>query len=242
MYNLAIVEDETVILNGLSNFYPWEEIGFNVTIKTTNAKDLLQEIETGLNIHAVLCDISMPEMTGIELAEALHEKYPKIIVVFLSGIADFEYARTAVKLNIFEYLLKPVKYDDLVSTFIRASIELDNRKGLSISEHSYYSDLVVKIQEIVDSNLGSVSWKMISHELNMSSSYLSFLYKKETGRNFVDYLTERKMEFALKELTQTNKKIYEISNSLGYTNVKNFSRAFSQYYGKSPRDVRRGRT
>lgn len=235
MYKLALIDDEPLILNGLCYYYPWNELGFEIAFSSENGMNFLEAIKNGLHVDVVLCDISMPKPDGIELAKTLSEDYPDIIVVFLTGHADFSYAQLAVHYNIFEYLLKPVKFDDIVSTFKKIKLVMDKRNGVYVSE---YNSMIQKIHNIAKENIKNASRRLIASEMRMSESYLSFLYKKQTGRNLNDFLRELRMEVAMDKLINTDMKIYEIAEMVGYSNPKNFSRAFSQHFDKSPREIR----
>lgn len=84
-----------------------------------------------------------------------------------------------------------------------------------------------------------ISLSTMSQKLQMSSAYLSHLFKKETGYNFIDYVTEVKMKKA-KELlvTSPDLKIYEIAYKLGYNDVKYFNRVFKRIFSKTPGEYR----
>lgn len=238
LYNLAIIDDEAIILNGLCKYYPWESLGFAIVYKTDNSKDFLDQIRNGLKIDVLLCDIAMPNYSGIDIIKILYANFPEIIVVFLSGYADFNYAQYAVRYNVFEYLLKPVKLNELMTTFSKIKLKLDERNKIHKPQLSYSASIVSKIQDIAKKNINNVSRKFIATEIKLSSNYLSSLYKKQTGENLNTYLIRLKMETAMNQLRNTEMKIYQISEMLGYTNPKNFSRAFKLFWGEYPRDVR----
>ena len=67
----------------------------------------------------VLTDIRMPYMDGLTLAEKIRQRYPSMKVVIFSGYDDFEYAQKAIKLNVTEYILKPVNVEELTSILKR---------------------------------------------------------------------------------------------------------------------------
>nr|WP_276531950.1 helix-turn-helix domain-containing protein [Brevibacillus invocatus] len=74
--------------------------------------------------------------------------------------------------------------------------------------------------------------------VHMNPYYLSKYFKKKTGENFSDYLIRVKMEKAKEFLMDVNNRTYTISEMVGYSNVKNFTRTFRKYVGKSPREFR----
>lgn len=238
MYRLAIVEDEQLILKGLCAYYPWNKMGFEICLQCTDGKQFLDYLNNNKTPDVVLCDIAMPEVDGLTVAETLSEKHPEVFIVFLSGHADFQYAQKAIKFNVFDYLLKPVKYNDILSVFSKIKMKLDKKMGweqIQIDSNKLFID---RIHEYVNNHLSTVSWKSLSQEMNLSPAYLSALYKKISGKSFSDYLLTQKMQKAHKLLTTTDLKVYEIATELGYTTPKNFTRTFRQYFGKSPRDFK----
>ena len=105
MYKLIIVDDEKNIREGLAECYPWEELGFEVAAVLPDGKSAMEYIERYC-VHAVLSDIRMPKLDGLELAKRLFSDYPGISVVLLSGYTEFEYARTAIHYGVKDYILK----------------------------------------------------------------------------------------------------------------------------------------
>ena len=73
-----------------------------------------------------IADIRMPIMSGLELATHIHTHYPQIKVILVTGYSDFEYARTAIQNNVFEYLLKPIDSENLIAVILRAQKEIES--------------------------------------------------------------------------------------------------------------------
>ncbi|HEY5562632.1 MAG TPA: response regulator [Clostridiaceae bacterium] len=78
----------------------------------------------------------------------------------------------------------------------------------------------------------------ISKEINYSTNYISIIFKKETGKNFTDYLIKFRMEKAKKMLKDTDLKVYEIGNTVGYRNISYFCNIFKDLYGVSPNEYK----
>jgi len=74
--------------------------------------------------------------------------------------------------------------------------------------------------------------------VSVSTGYLSALFKKETGTNFVKYLTDVRMQKAMELLQQTDKRTYEIADAIGFDNTHYFSVSFKKYTGMSPSEFR----
>jgi len=237
MYSLMIVDDEPILLEGLCKYYPWKDIGFDLVAGCSDGNEAMNVLHNN-SIDVVFTDISMPIVNGFKLAELIHNDYKSTMVVFLSCHADFKYAQKAIKLDVYDYILKPVSYKDILKVFQRVKKELDDARGLETEEeYSYYERIVSQIESLVEENIASVNMDMVSQEVNLSRNYLSYLYKQQTGRCFSDFLVDRKMYHA-RNLLSRGMKNYEIAEYLGYSDPKNFTRAFRTYHGMSPREFK----
>ena len=81
-----------------------------------NGREALAILETEPDIKVVLSDINMPEMNGIELITAIHEKYPLIRTVIVSAYGDMENIRSAMNQGAFDFITKPINFTDLETT------------------------------------------------------------------------------------------------------------------------------
>lgn len=237
MYQLVIVDDEPRILNGLCKYYDWNKMGFELSGRFRNGKEVLDHMKSH-PVDVILSDISMPVMDGITLAKTLYEQNSPVILVFLSGYAEFEYARQALTYKVYEYILKPIKADELHSVFRRIS-ELLNQDGNHSDTGNYYDKLIQKARLYMEENLSVVTLKQTALFIGLSSSYLSSIYKQQTGNSYSDDIQNMKMQIARQLLNDGDLKTYEIAEKLGYDNPKNFTRAFRSYYGFSPRDYKK---
>ncbi|MDR3144906.1 MAG: response regulator, partial [Treponema sp.] len=105
-----VVDDEPEIREGIRNTIPWEEIGFSFAGACANGLEAL-ELAERIRPDAVLTDINMPFMDGLAFADKLREVSPRTKVLIISGYDDFEYARQAVRLSVYDYIMKPVTPD-----------------------------------------------------------------------------------------------------------------------------------
>lgn len=236
MYRLLVADDEKKLLRGLCDFYPWDELGYQIVARAENGKQALEYIAKQ-PVDVVLTDISMPIMTGIELAGEIFREYPSVRVILLSGYSEFEYAQQAIRYGVYDYILKPVKTEELCRIFHSLKLQLDHEEKED-TDPGYYKNIVEIVNRYVRSNLQSVNLESAALLVNLSIGYLSVLYKKETGMTFSDYVLQSRMEKSKELLRNPSYKTYEIAANLGYENPKNFSRAFKEYYGMTPRDFR----
>ena len=85
-----------------------------------------------------------------------------------------------------------------------------------------------------------LSLEMLAEKVYLSSGYLSFIFKKETGMNLNRYIRVFRMEKAKEILCTTNRKVAQVSEEVGFANVSYFCRSFREYYGSSPESYRKG--
>lgn len=121
MYKLLVVDDEYNIRDGIINAVSWDLCGVEVVGEAASGIEALKKVKEALP-DIVITDISMEDMDGLELAEKLKQRYPFIKVIILSGYDEFEYAKRAVDLKVYSYLLKPILPDELIKV-VREVIE-----------------------------------------------------------------------------------------------------------------------
>lgn len=116
MFKLVIVEDEDNIRHSLECYIPWEQLGFQVVGTFSDGSDALAYLKEN-PCDAVLTDILMSRMSGLEMIRELYALQPQIKVVILSGHSDFAYAQQAIEYKVAHYLVKPVDEDELIAVF-----------------------------------------------------------------------------------------------------------------------------
>ncbi|MFQ8841428.1 MAG: response regulator [Clostridium fessum] len=93
----------------------------------------------------MLTDIRMPYMDGLEMAENIRQRYPSIKIVIFSGFDEFEYAKKAIKLNVIEYILKPVNVEELTAILkkIKKNLdeEIEQKRNVTLLRESYIKSL-----------------------------------------------------------------------------------------------------
>ena len=107
MYTVLLIDDEPRILRGLHKTFKWGEMGFEVIAETTDSVKAL-ELIFSLNPDVVFTDIRMPEIDGIELMKKVRAKGLDTEFVVISGFAEFEFAREALKVGALDYIMKPL--------------------------------------------------------------------------------------------------------------------------------------
>ncbi|NIK75428.1 two-component system response regulator YesN [Paenibacillus castaneae] len=124
MWRLLIADDEPKIRRGLSKVLPWQELGIELVGEAENGLQAL-ELAAERKPHILFVDICMPFVDGLEFIERLQQTLENSIVIVISGHDEFRYAQQAVKLHVFEYMLKPVVKSKLESVVRKAIGELE---------------------------------------------------------------------------------------------------------------------
>ncbi|QGQ93935.1 response regulator [Paenibacillus psychroresistens] len=150
MYNVMIVDDESVIKKGLLNFINWESLGCKVICDASNGFEALEHLTTH-SIDIIITDIKMPGMDGIELAKNVYERFPHIRIIILTAYADFSYAQSAIKYNVVDFVIKTNPTEKIPAAVSKA-------KELIIQQQ--------KIEKTIHDNLSEIREKVIGDILN----------------------------------------------------------------------------
>jgi len=124
MYRILIVDDEAVVREGIRDNMNWNDIGFELVGDCENGSEAIEAVEK-FQPDVVLTDICMPFVDGLELARYISERYPRIKVIILTGYDEFEYARQAVKLKAWDFLIKPITAGELRKILDKVRNQLD---------------------------------------------------------------------------------------------------------------------
>lgn len=120
MYRILMADDEPMALYSAAHAFPWAQHGFDEPVTTTEPKQAL-ELLRSQTFDAAIVDIRMPDLTGIDLMRICREEGLPTVFVVLSGYADFSYVQSAMRLQAFDYCLKPVMPDAAEDALARLS-------------------------------------------------------------------------------------------------------------------------
>ena len=112
-YRLMLVDDEPWALSGMEEIIDWEQEGFSIVARCECGSEAIAKSAL-VCPDAVITDIRMPDMTGIELVYHLRQSFPNVQCVVVSAYSDFEVAREAIRLSAVHYLLKPLTASDVL--------------------------------------------------------------------------------------------------------------------------------
>lgn len=130
MYHTMIVDDEPLMRTYLSKSIPLFSDLFDVSAVAKDGLDAIELLKT-VPVDLVITDIKMPEVDGLTLAKYIHENYPSIPVIIISGFSDFEYAQKAIRYNVKDYLLKPLVDQTLIDLLGNVAARLQQGQKVS---------------------------------------------------------------------------------------------------------------
>ena len=123
-YTIIIVDDEEEVKNRIVSKIP-TDFGFEIVGLASNGYDALDLIDK-LRPNAVITDIRMPFIDGIQLAKLIRKNYPKTKIAFISGYNEFTYAKLAIELGVIGYLSKPITQTEVLNFLTKLKNQLDD--------------------------------------------------------------------------------------------------------------------
>lgn len=122
-WKVMIADDESIIREGIRRSIPWEKLGLTVVCEAEDGEEALELAELH-RVHIMLVDLSMPIMNGLTLIQHIRERQPDCKIVIITGHDEFAYAHEAIKLNVDDYILKPVNPEALSEVLERVAAKL----------------------------------------------------------------------------------------------------------------------
>ena len=235
---VLLVDDEIIIRRGFRQLFDWEAHDCEVVGEAADGMEALSQIDS-LNPDIVIMDINIPIMNGIKVIQLSRMKHPETAFIIVSGYDDFAYCREALRLQITDYILKPVDYEEFGACIDNLKIALFQQKSAEETEGGE-ERIINKIVRFVQNHLAEeISLSVLAEEFHFSTQYVSQLFKNEIGVNFLTYLTNIRMEKAKKLLLSTDLPIAEVSEQSGYGDYRVFTKVFKKSEGVTPSQYRR---
>ncbi len=242
MYKVVIVDDEPVIVEGLHKIVDWQAYDCVVVGTASSGKEGLELIDR-FQPDILFSDIRMPGMDGLTMIAALRSEHRDMQVVILTGYRDFDYARQALNLGVFRYLVKPSKMkelDEAMESITERLRSIDEKKGAdAASDNTSANNFVVKqaISYIEQHYKEKLQLTDVAEKVYVSHWHLSKLLNS-TGKSFSDLLGEVRIENAKKLMEDSSLHIADISEMVGFADTAHFSRVFKKFTGMSANEYR----
>jgi len=263
MYKLLLVDDQKIIRDGFKRIL-LRSLPERYDIYEADCGNAAEKIALDLKPQIVITDVKMPDFSGLELIKRLKTKLKGSKYVVISAYENFRFAKEAIKLEVSDYLLKPINRSDVeelmeklinslqeqkadtnlsIEKFSETGVNLDNYLDIkSFDEFESTSDSSIPHNRIVEYVIDYVnenyskdlSLAYMANLVDRNYSYFSSLFSSETGINFSNYLRNVRMEKAKELLSDLKYKINDVSHKVGYLDGVQFCKTFGKYTGMPP--------
>lgn len=240
MYKIFLADDEIWETIGLKKLIEKSGLPIEVIGEAENGIVALEEIEKK-KPDILISDIRMPGLNGLELSQKIKENDLDVEVILLSGYAEFEYARTAMRWGVKEYLLKPVEQEvlnEVLKKIIEKPEEMLKEQGGEhlLDQEASESGVMIKqiLREIQESYTEDITLNSLAEKYNLSESRLSTRLKERLGMSFSKYLASQRIRLAKELLMDDKLSIEQIAQMVGYRDYFYFTRVFKKVTGVTP--------
>lgn len=247
MRTVMLVDDEYWTLQGLEKLFDWKKHGYEVAGSFEDAISALKGIVEN-EPDLVLTDIRMPGMNGIEMIRQAREAGAQSVFVVISGYGEFEYARGALKNGAFDYLLKPVSYEDAETLLTRVDDHFaaqEKAREQAMEEEAepetgneQFNALLQYMREHFSEHL---QLKALAKAFYLNPNYCSELFNKKLGVSFSRYLNQLRIDQCCTLLRTSAKSAEEIAAQTGFTDSTHFHKVFKSMTGETPGQYRKKR-
>lgn len=247
-YTVVFVEDEQIVRQEIVSSIRWDLLGLELVGTAADGlegEQLIKQLEPDI----VISDIRLPGQDGLTMLSHC----PVNHAIILTGHTDFAYMKQAIRLGVFDYLLKPVDDEELeeaLASLVKKIQEEDKdvenlRKGSSGSGelimlprnvNNHVIDATIAF--IAENYANPVGLQEAASYLELSESHLSRLFKEVTGLNFLQYLNAWRVNKAVEMMRNPKKNIGEIATNCGFPTPGYFAKIFKRFTGKTPTQFR----
>ncbi len=236
MADIIVADDEIAIRQGLKKLVESYDLGLSCVGVASNGIEALELIRAK-RPDIALVDINMPLMNGLELIEQAKELIPEGKIIIISGYDKFDFVRQALRLGVYDYLLKPINHGSLYITLKEVLNSM--KESPEIQKEQVQEEL-----EIIDAVILEIANRYSDKELRLSTlaeefyvspAVLSREIKNHTGQTFSNYLTELRMKKAIELMEQSKTiMIYSLAEQVGISSQHYFCKLFKEYTGHTP--------
>lgn len=245
MNTILFVDDDVLFLRALTTQLDFPLLGYDRILTATGVDQAIQ-ILLCEPVDVMVCDIEMPEKSGMELAHYVVEQNLRIVLLLLTCHSSFDYAKEAIGLDVFDYLLKPIRMEVLQERLTEA-LQKKKEKDWLVEYRQELSDLpaagenetVLRIREFIENNIHTeLTREQLGHALFMNPDYIARVFREEKGISLNDYIRTRRISRAKRLLRETNLPLSEICAMVGHTYNSYFFNNFKKATGLSPMEYR----
>ena len=246
MYKVAIIDDEPIIVEGITRMISWEKYNCIVVAAAydgTTGMDVIREKKPNI----LITDISMPGKDGLAMIAGLKSEFPHLMTSILTGYRDFDYAQEAIRLGVVRFMLKPSNMEEIeeaietMTARLKAmDMVLEEESELEDKPYTLANSFITNnaIKYIEDHYNHKLTLAEVAEKTYISQWHLSKLLNNNLGQNFSEILNGIRIREAKKLLTEPSLRIGEIAEMVGFSDMAHFSRVFKKVVGISANEYR----
>ena len=161
-----LVEDESIVREGLRDMIPWEQYGFAFAGEAADGEVALPQVRR-IRPDILITDIKMPFMDGLSLSRLVNRELPNTKIIILSGYDDFEYAQQAIELHVDQYLLKPITKTNMIRALEQTRKKIEEEQD----QKEYLQQFTREARKYEDYSRRSFFEKLVSGALSVQEIY-----------------------------------------------------------------------
>lgn len=248
---VLIVDDEVYAVAALVRRMDWARYGFEAP-RTAYSMRQAQAVFAEETVDLLLCDIEMPQGTGLELFEWVKAYYPQTECVFVTCHDEYSFLRAAMQLGSCDYILKPVDYVQLGETLLEVARRVERRRSqgksnAAAAQPSLANDAgtstnpyVARSLSYIEAHLSEViAISDVADALHLNPQYLMRIFKKEMGCSILQYITSKRIALAARELKESDTPVADVALMCGFDNYSYFTRIFKRITNETPTAFRK---
>lgn len=244
---IVIADDEANVRSGLLSVIAEVAPDAHVMGQARTVEEVV-ELVTTHEPDLVLLDVKMPGGTGFDAIERLDRIASLPLWIIVSSYAHFEYAKKALKLSAFDYLLKPVAVSEMRAAIDAARPEVSRIRSTRSDDEEHEDthsaghtarDVAVRAKELIERQCErDIGIGEIAEQVGVTAGYLSTVFRSRYNESPLQHLTRVRMNNAA-ELLSKGYTVAETAAFVGYHDTRHFSRRFSRHWGCTPTDFMR---
>jgi len=260
-YRVLVVDDEPIVHGMIARIVDGSSLPLTISGFATSAE---QALEMAVELRPQICvlDILMREVNGLELGNQLRDALDdRPLLIYLTAHRSFEYAQKAIRLGAVDYLIKPIRRQDVLDTLGRAvkvleAERLDTLEKERLKDYlgsvlpavvpsggpaarSRGESIARGVRDFVDVHYAEhLTLATVADHLNLSAGYVGSLFKAEYGISVKAYLRRVRIARAKSLMNDPRLNLSEIASRVGYDDISYFSQSFLDETGVRPSEYR----
>lgn len=252
--NLLIVDDEPMLIDGIMKGVRWELLDFEKVLIARNYEQATAVLSSE-RVDVLLTDIEMGGKNGLDLIEWVNRTNEDTQCIVLSCHDEFSFAQRAIRLDCYDFVLKPIPYEALTQLLSRAQQRVLEAHGQSVLEDygktyirnmrgetsdSASEGIVETVVSYIKTHIDEdMPIELLAKQANISPRHLARLFQRDMGKPIGEFITEQRMQLACELLRDPAISVTLVADRVGYNNYSYFIRLFKRTNGVTPGEYQR---